>query len=265
MGFVHRRILTGVLAVVSHPWITLGVVFVTVAICVTATVKRLTISTDQNNLFSSKPWFFHDYLDFIHRFPENEAVYIVIEPKNPADRPPVLRWTGAADHITERLRGLKEVVDAYCRVPLDELGRQAILFEDPKELPARNLRGCGELGAAGEIVLGRKPEIGTMVLVRDARRSNGLSRAVAATPTRRINRGFCRAVSGYGFVGSKTVRDPSAPMNVSVGNGVVDLPRNRGQLDPSELGYYYVPNETDPSRHRILRAGLSRAEMISIR
>jgi hypothetical protein len=240
MGFVHRRILTGVLAVVRHPWITLGVVFVTVAVCVGATLCWLTISTDQNKLFSSKPWFFHDYLEFIRRFPENEAVYIVIEPKNPADDPPVLRWTAAADHITDRLRGLKEVVDAYCRVPLDELGRQAILFEDPKELPAR-VAGAQRLGELASI-WGARP---------------GLASALGRTPIERSLAGAVAAPTDEtaDFIAHLTnswdhaVRDPKTKL--AVGNGVVDF-RAISASDPSELGYYYVPNEMNPSEHRIL-------------
>jgi hypothetical protein len=55
MGFVQRRILKSVLAIVKHPRIALGVIFVTVLICVVAASRLLTISTSQNELFSTKP------------------------------------------------------------------------------------------------------------------------------------------------------------------------------------------------------------------
>ena len=215
-------------------------VFITVAACVGATLCWLTISTDQNKLFSSKPWFFHDYLEFIHRFPENEAVYIVIEPEHPDDHPPILRWTAAADHITERLRGLKEVVDAYCRVPLDELGRQAILFEDPKELPARlaGAQGLGQLariwGARANLlaILGRTPIERSLAGAREQ-------------PTDETAAFITHLVVSW----DEAIRHPD--VNLTVGNGVVDF-RAISASDPSELGYYYVPNEMDRTHHRIL-------------
>ncbi|MGD0463952.1 MAG: MMPL family transporter [Tepidisphaeraceae bacterium] len=240
MGFVHRRILTGVLAVVWHPWITLGVVFITVAACVGAAVAWLTISTDQNKLYSSKPWFFHDYLEFIQRFPENEAVYIVIEPKNPADHPPALRWAAAADQITRRLRGLKQVVDAYCRIPLDELGRQAILFEDPKALP-RRLDGAQRLGELATI-WGARPNLLAVLGRTPIERSLAGARAQPSDETAAF-------ITHLADSWDQAARHADATL--AVGNGVVDF-RAISATDPSELGYFYVPNEMDRSQHRIL-------------
>jgi predicted RND superfamily exporter protein len=240
MGFVQRRILTGVLAVVSHPWITLGIVFITVAVCIGATLAWLTISTDQNKLFSSKPWFFHDYLEFIHRFPENEAVYIVIEPKNPVDQPSVLQWAAAADQITNRLRSLPEVVDAYCRIPLDELGRQAILFEDPKLLPQSmaGAKGLGELAT----IWGARPKLVALLGRTPIERSLA---GAAARPTEETAAFITHLVDSW----DQAIRHPDKAL--TVGNGVVDF-RAISASDPSELGYFYVPDETDHSRHRIL-------------
>ena len=100
MDFLYRRILIAVLAIVSHPWATLAVVFLTAAVSAGAAIGWLTVSTDQNQLFSSKPWFFHDYLQFISHFRENEAVYIVIEPRDavgfasaPGANVPIARWS----------------------------------------------------------------------------------------------------------------------------------------------------------------------------
>src|SRR5580704_15583899 len=144
MALVQRRILKSVLAVVNHPRITVAAVFVTVAVCVIAACTLLTISTDQNKLFSSKPWFFHEYLEYIKRFRENEAIYVVIEPIDAKSHIPVTRWAAAADHVTERLRGMSEVISASCRIPVEQLGRQAILFDDPKKLP-QDVAGAQEL------------------------------------------------------------------------------------------------------------------------
>lgn len=241
MGFVQRRILICVLAVVAHPWITLGAVFVTVAVCSGYAIGWLTISTDQNKLFSSKPWFFHDYLEYISRFRENEAVYIVIEPGDPTDHPPIARWTAVADHVTERLRGMKEVKNAYCRIPIEQLGRQAILFDDPKKLPQR-LAAAQRLGELATI-WGAKP--------------SQLISALGRTPIERSlfgaalqpNEATAHFVTHLADSWDQAIRDPKKKL--SVGDGVTDF-RAVSAANPSELGYFYLPDETDRSRHRIL-------------
>ena len=133
---LQRRLLTGVLFVARHPRLILVAVVLTLAASVAVAVSFLRISTDQNQLFSPKEWFFANYLDFIHQFPESEAVYIVIEPRPEFGRPTLPRWTGVADAVTRKLNDMPDVVRlAQCRVPLDKLGRQGILFEDPAKLP----------------------------------------------------------------------------------------------------------------------------------
>src|ERR1700683_3387299 len=100
MGFFQRRILKSVLAVATHPRLTFAIVIAVLAAASALAITRLTISTDQNKLFSAKVSFFRDYLWYIHEFPENEAVYIVIEPRDPTAKPPLARWTAVADHGT---------------------------------------------------------------------------------------------------------------------------------------------------------------------
>ncbi len=53
--------------------------------CVVYAKSRLDISTDQNDLFSHKVGFFRNYLDFIDKFPENEAIYVIVRPVNHPD------------------------------------------------------------------------------------------------------------------------------------------------------------------------------------
>src|SRR5262249_41377337 len=48
---------------------------------------------------------------------------------------------------------------------------------------------------------------------------------------------------------AQAIKQPDKKL--SVGNGVTDL-AFIGAADPSELGYYYVPDETAPSHHRII-------------
>ena len=66
---------------------------------------------------------FRDYLDFIDKFPENEAIYVIVRPSDQKNIPPVARWTAVADAIADRLRQLPQYVQSVdSRVPLDKLG-----------------------------------------------------------------------------------------------------------------------------------------------
>ena len=78
-GFILRAVLHGVLYVVAHPLVTLAVAGAVLAACVAIAWVRLDISTNQNKLFSSKVNFFRNYLSFVEKFPEHEAIYIIIE------------------------------------------------------------------------------------------------------------------------------------------------------------------------------------------
>src|SRR5205809_1021162 len=119
MGFVQRRLLKLVLGVVARPKLTLLIAGIALVISVGLALARLGISTDQNKLFSERNPHFRDWLEFCRKFPENEASFVIIEPKD-AQPPPVARWTALADRITQRMRDMPmHVVSADCRVPLD--------------------------------------------------------------------------------------------------------------------------------------------------
>src|SRR4051794_23503701 len=108
-----RPALRIVLFAVTRPWTTLSTAGVICAACILLAIFRLPISTDQNKLFSRDVGFFHDYLDFEEKFPENDAAYVVIEPSDlAAAAPAVERWTGLADAVAARLRGMPGVVRA---------------------------------------------------------------------------------------------------------------------------------------------------------
>src|SRR5436190_21880175 len=137
MHHVRRPILRFVVRVVSRPRLTLAVTLVATAACVGLAVGRLRISTDQEKLFSRDVPFFRDYANFGRAFPENDGIYVVVQPRDPKARPAVERWAGAAEAIAGRLRGLSQHVKSVAvRVPPDEMGRQALLFEEPSELRA---------------------------------------------------------------------------------------------------------------------------------
>jgi predicted RND superfamily exporter protein len=241
MSPVHRRILIAVLFVVSRPRLTLAIVIATVAACALSALTFLSISTDQNKLFSSKPWFFHDYLEFIDRFHENEAVYIVVEPSDPKAHPSVAEWTAAADGVTGRLRGMKEVVDAYCKVPLDKLGRQAVLFEDPKKLPesVEGAQGLAQLAT----IWGGKPNIGVSILGRTP-----IERSLAGAALQ-PDAQTAQFIGHLADSWDQAIRNPNK--TISIGDGATDF-RAINASSPTDLGYYYVPDESERSRYRIL-------------
>src|SRR5207248_3262840 len=80
---------------------------------------------------------FRDYLAFSRSFPENEALYILIEPADWQRRPlpPVQRWTAIADAIADELRSLPQYVRAVdSKVPAQRLGSQGLLFDEPQRV-----------------------------------------------------------------------------------------------------------------------------------
>jgi predicted RND superfamily exporter protein len=239
MDWLQYRLLRGVLAVATHPRRTLLIVAIVLAAAVGISLQRLTISTNQNKLFSAKVPFFHDYLQFIERFPENEAVYVVIEPKEapniPSENPPVAQWAAVADAVTDRLRNTPQfVANALCKVPLDKLGRQGILFENPAKLPDElaGIKRMSQLAALwGQDAPGSSISrfmLANRLFANDE--SAGLASAMADSLTHAL-------------------RDPASPLEV--GHGVLDM-RVLNATDPLQLGYFYQPDETNRARHRIL-------------
>ena len=137
--WVHRTLLRGVLAGVGASAADSCRAALIVTACSLLAFFRLHVSAESNELFSHKVAFFRNWLDFNKLFPENEATYVVIEPtvipNAPPNVPPTARWTGLADAIAARLRTIPNAVQSVDeRVPLDQLGKQGILFEDPASL-----------------------------------------------------------------------------------------------------------------------------------
>src|SRR5688572_17647193 len=165
MGRIQRQLVRAILGVIQRPRLTLAIAGVALLACATLAYFRLEISTDQNKLFSPKVKFFADYLKFDRKFPENEAVYVVIERADrSAPPPPLNRWTAAADAIAARVSALgpQHVLAVDARVPLDRLGDQGLLLEDPQVLKQR-------LEEARQFVpllrvLGERPNLLTQVL-----------------------------------------------------------------------------------------------------
>jgi predicted RND superfamily exporter protein len=237
MGFVRRRLLTGVLAVVERPRWTLFIALAVLIGCVVFAKLRLNISTDQNDLFSHDVGFFRDYLSFIDLFPENEAIYVIVRPRDESKMPAVERWTAAADAIADRLRGLTQYVQSVdSRVPLDKLGAQGILFDNPDQIK-QELEGARRFVPLVKL-WGEKPSLGESFL--------------GATPMERFIAGVNIAAANQEtmqFVGTLA---KSWEQTIYRANPVVPDLKTMDATDPSRLGYFYVADISDPSRHQLL-------------
>lgn len=248
MGRVQRLIVRGVLGgVVARPRLTLAIAGAAVLACAAWAYLRLDISTDTNRLFNPNVPFFADYLEFDRKFPENEAIYVVIEPRDPKGATPdPARWTGAADAIEAALAALPgHVRRVEARIPLEQLGDQGLLFESP------------------EAVRQRAVEVRRFIpLVRIwAERPRGLERVFGAAPMDQFlskiqaappDAETARFVGALAESWTRTLeRSDGGGNNLS---GPVDLP-DLARLDartPRDLGYFYEPDASDQTRSLLL-------------
>jgi len=240
----HRILLHGVLRVVNHPRLTLLVSAVLLANCVALAMWQLDVSTDQNKLFSPKVKFFRDYLEFNEKFPENEAIYILVEPADPNAPPPsVPRWTAAADAIAARLRQLDAYVKSVDqRVPLDKLGTQGILFDSPESV-RQSLADAARFAPLAKLWAERP---GTLTRLLG---NTPMQRFLAGLTTQPIDAETTSFLQLLTTSWLKTLDHPAGPLRL--GEEIPDLQSLDG-ADPSRLGYYYVPDETAPARRLLL-------------
>lgn len=248
MGFVQRRLVIAVLGVVARPRLTLALAAALLAVCAGAAYKWLTVSSDQNQLFSPKVKFFADWLDFDRKFPENQATYVVIEPASLTIKPTIRQWVDAADAITARLRAMPEQVERVVeRVPPNDPDTPGILFQDPKLLPDAfdGLKGLAQLAnqfggmPSGLIgLIDRGPPLGRYL--------GGMN--VAPPEQRREGLPLLSTVAD-GLL--TAVRQPDAP--VQVGRQVPDVIAANAE-SPEDLGYFYVADSdpTDPPHDLLL-------------
>ncbi len=116
------------------------------------------------------------------------------------------------------------------RIPVDQLGRQAILFDDPKNLP-QDLAGAQGLGQLASI-WGAKPT-GIYSRRSAARPSSSSSPGLRERPDdadRAVHHASCRCHGTRRF----SIRDK----NLTVGDGVTDF-RAISATNPGDLGYFY--------------------------
>ncbi len=239
-----RCLLKAVLGAVVYPRRTLLLAATALVFCCGLAYFRLSISTDQNRLFSSNVKFFRDWLEFDEKFPENQALYLIVLPRDASAQIPVTRWTGVADAIAARLATIpKYVKRSDARIPLDKLGAQAILFQDPDELKKslEQVRSSVPLAR----LWGERPTPITAALG-----NTPIERFLGGLRLRSPDSELAGFVSLLAQSWDDAVQHPDAPPRV--GDGVPDL--KRVDATPRDLGYYYEPNAdpNDPARYLLL-------------
>lgn len=256
MGPISRRLLSAALQCVTYPRRTLLIAGVILAACALVAWARLGISTDQNKLFSPSAPFFRDYLRFVEEFPENEAVYILIEPDPASPPPPTARWTAVADAITARLGHLTNYIQSVdSRVPLDRLGAQGILFERPervREIAAETARSLPLVRIWAE------PPTLVSGLLGNTPTERFLASIALAPPDPETSAFVAALARSWNDTLASSAPDPRSAVTLP------DLAALGGSQDPSQLGYYFLPDQTDQSRHLLLIRVYPRRDFTSL-
>jgi predicted RND superfamily exporter protein len=232
---LHRHLLKAVLWIVDHPRTTLASALIALLGCIALAVTRLGISTNQDELFSSKVAFFKDYLDFTNDFPENQASYVLIDDVDPAHPPTVDQWVAIADAITEELAADSAHVEAVdSHVPIKALNDQGVLFESPTQLHS-DFDDLQKLSVPFRPTNFLNGTLGRTPLLRffNAMQPGGIG---GRAPTTQSTQFTSLMASGM----TAALKDPNTP--IEIGKQVPDLDK-LGQTDPSQLGYYYVADQ----------------------
>jgi hopanoid biosynthesis associated RND transporter like protein HpnN len=256
MKFFNRLQLIGVLHVVSHPRRTLLIAAIILAATCGLAAWKLNISTDQNKLFDPNVRFFRDYLSFTQTFPENEALYVIVEPIDANHPPAISRWTNLADAITDRLRAMPKYVTLVDqKVPLDKLGPQGLLFDTRADVQ-KNFADVKKF-----IPLVQLWAENPSPLVRTLLGPSPLERFITGLNTQKANDQTAGFVALLAKSWNESLAHPDEPL--LVGKTLPDL-ASLDASDPSRLGYYYVPDETDPTHHLLLVRIYQRTEFNSL-
>ncbi len=241
-GGLRRVLLRAVLWVVANPGVTLLASVAVLAGCIVAARLGLEVSTDQNKQFSDRNPVFRQYLEFIDKFPENEAAYVLVEARG-QEKPPVRRWVQAAEAIATRLRGLdKHVRLMEHRVSPREMGVQGLAFDSRERVEAALAdvkrfiplaKMWGEEQNPASALLGQSP-------------AERFLAALMLAPADAETAGFVALLARSWNL---ALQQPEAPLQV--GSTLPDL-AELDASDPSRLGYFYVPDKRDASRSVLL-------------
>jgi uncharacterized protein len=243
LTLLHRLILNGVLHVVEHPKRILTIAAIVLIASALLAAWRLNISTDQDNLFSRDVPFFKNYINFTNDFPENQAIYILVEAKDSKSQPPVERWTAAADAIITGLSSRPDLIRSVDgRLPVAQLGDQSLLFEDPAKLP-------GEVADVAQFaplakLWGESPNSVTKLLG-----ASPLERFISGVGLQPPDEKTADFVTQLADGWNKTLSQPDP--KIQLGDQVPDL-STANAADPSQLGYYYLKDQQNPENHVLL-------------
>jgi predicted RND superfamily exporter protein len=244
----HRRLLLAVLHVVEHPKRSLSIALLLVIISSCFAWMKLEHSTDQDELFSRDVPFFRHYIDFTKDFPENQATYVIVEPKDPAHPPPVARWVAIADAIKTALDQQSQFVEEVdSHIPIEKLGTQGLLFEDPARVQ-QDLEDVKRMIPLARI-WGEAPTGGTSFLGDSPLERFISNLGFSIVAVRPLDAETASFVDLLATGWNNVLSDPKKP--VALGDQVPDLSA-LGATDPSRLGYYYVPDQQNSSNHLLL-------------
>jgi predicted RND superfamily exporter protein len=256
MRLFHRLLLTGVLNVVCRPRLTLLISTLTLIAAVGFASWKLSISTDENKLFDPNVQFFRDYLSFTQNFPENEAVYVIVESNDPNNPPTVQKWTSLADAITQKLKALHDYVKLVDdKVPIDKLGPQGLLFDNPQAVQ-QNFRDVKKFIPLVQL-WAENPNLPVRVLLGPS----PFERFITGIRTQNPSNETASFLALLAKSWNESLAHPDAPLEI--GKTLPDLDSLQAS-DPSRLGYYYVKDETDPSRHLLLVRVYERTQFNSL-
>ncbi|NNM88501.1 MAG: MMPL family transporter, partial [Phycisphaerae bacterium] len=247
MGPIQRVIIRdAVMSVVRHPRLTLLIAAILLLVGTSLAWTRLTISTDQNKLFSAKVPFFHKYLEFIREFPENEAMYITLQARNPDHPPSARQWIQCANAVARRVAGLHQYVNSVdSHVPLKQLGRQALLFADWPlvKMAAAQSSAFAVLGQ----LWGQKPSVAERLL-GSSRLERFLRLAAAQPPSTEAAKLLVPMMESL-----RASLQPPARTSARL-SGAANLSHLIGgaRTDPSAWGYYYFPEANNSSRYLLV-------------
>jgi predicted RND superfamily exporter protein len=248
MGFIQRRLRQAVIHVVANPKTTLLISAILLVGSIVLAFTRLGISSDENKLFSDKVKFFKQFLEFDDKFPENDALYVVVEAKDTSKSIAVPRWVNVADRITEKLRTLPKAVSAVdSHVPSEQMGPQGILFDDAANVH----RSFNDFKNFTDLIQlwGEKPASVTAFFTGSAPIERFLAGMNVYLSTQKPDEQVVPFVALLAESWVETLKKPYGGMRI--GHELPDF-ASLDADDPSRLGYYYVADESDRTKHLLL-------------